>query len=299
MSFILITGATGFLGRHICLHFSFLNIPFLTIGRQKINQIVCDLSLECPNINVKEIDCVIHMAGKAHSVPKTSAEKQEFFDVNLTGTNNLLIALESLKRRPKSFVFISSVAVYGLKKGTSICENTPLGASDPYGLSKIKAEQLVLNWCHKNSVICTILRLPLLIGKNPTGNLGAMLNGIRKGYYFNIDGGKAKKSMVLAEDVGKFISKIKNKGGTFNLTDGLHPSFKDLSQSISRYRIINLPLIIAKFLGYLGDNLGAKAPINSLKISKITSDLTFDDTKAREFGWDPQNVLEYLKHNDL
>jgi len=105
--------------------------------------------------------------------------------------------------------------------------------------------------------------------------------------------------MVLAEDVAKFIPKIKDKGGTFNLTDGLHPSFKDLSQSISRSRIINLPLIIAKFLGYLGDYLGAKAPINSLKISKITSDLTFDDTKAREFGWDPQNVLEYLKHNDL
>jgi len=299
MSFILITGATGFLGKHICRHFSFLKEPFLTIGRQKTNQIVCDLSLDCPIINVKGIDCIIHMAGKAHSAPKTSAEKQKFFDVNLTGTNNLLIAIESLERLPKSFVFISSVAVYGLEKGTSISENIPLGASDPYGLSKIKAEQLVINWCNKNSVICTILRLPLLIGKNPTGNLGAMLNGIRKGYYFNIDGGKAKKSMVLAEDVAKFIPKIKDKGGTFNLTDGLHPSFKDLSQSISRSRIINLPLIIAKFLGYLGDYLGAKAPINSLKISKITSDLTFDDTKAREFGWDPQNVLEYLKHNDL
>jgi hypothetical protein len=56
---------------------------------------------------------------------------------------------------------------------------------------------------------------------------------------------------------------------------------------------------MAKLFGYMGDYLGAKSPINSLKILKMTSNLTFDDTKAREFGWNPQNVLEYLKDNDL
>jgi nucleoside-diphosphate-sugar epimerase len=254
---------------------------------------------EAPIINVNIIDCVIHAAGKAHSVPKTAVEDQEFFDVNLIGTNNLLRALESLDRLPKSFVFISSVAVYGCEEGTNIHEKIPLLACDPYGLSKIKAEQLVKNWCHENKVLCTILRLPLLIGKNPPGNLGTMLNGIKKGYYFNVDGGKAKKSMVLAEDVAKFIPKIKDIGGTYNLTDGVHPTFKDLSQTIGKSRFINLPLVIAKLLGYIGDHLGAKSPINSKKIIKITSDLTFDDAKAREFGWDPQNVLEYLKYNDL
>jgi hypothetical protein len=42
-----------------------------------------------------------------------------------------------------------------------------------------------------------------------------------------------------------------------------------------------------------------KAPINSLKFKKITSDLTFDDKRAREVGWNPQSVLEYLKIYDL
>lgn len=299
MSFILVTGASGFLGKHICSQLSFLNRKYLTIGRQKINQIVCDLSVDYPIINLKEIDCVIHSAGMAHSVPKTAAEKQIFFDVNLTGTYNLLKALESLDRLPNSFVFISSVAVYGRESGVNICETNPLEASDSYGLSKIKAELIVKNWCHKNNVVCTILRLPLLVGKKPPGNLGAMLNGIKKGYYFNIAGGKARKSMVLADDVAKFIPKIKDTGGIYNLTDGSHPTIKDLSETIAKSKILNLPLIIAKVLGYLGDYLGAKAPINSLKIIKITSDLTFDDTKAREFGWHSQNVLEYLKYNDL
>ena len=39
--------------------------------------------------------------------------------------------------------------------------------------------------------------------------------------------------------------------------------------------------------------------INSLKIKKITSNLTFDDSKARSLGWKSQSVLEYLKNNDL
>ena len=153
-------------------------------------------------------------------------------------------------------------------------------------------------------MICTILRLPLLVGKNPPGNLGAMLKAIDKGYYFNIDGGKAKKSMVLAEDVAAFISKVASVGGIYNLTDGVHPDFKELSTAISeqknKKRPLNLSLFITKLMGYAGDMLGDKAPINSSKIKKITSDLTFDDTKARNlFGWNPQSVLEYLKNNSL
>lgn len=299
MSFILLTGASGFLGKEICHHLSFLEEKYLTIGRQQTNQIVCDLSVDFPIFNVKKIDCVIHAAGKAHSVPKTAAEKQIFFDVNVVGTNNLFKALESLERLPKSFVFISSVAAYGREEGTNISENIPLGASDSYGFSKIKAEQLVIDWCNKNSVICTILRLPLLIGKNPTGNLEAMVNGIRKGYYFNIDGGKAKKSMVLAEDVAKFIQIIIPIGGIYNLTDGVHPSFVALSTAIAKNKVPNLPLWAANLLGLIGDLFPNKFPINSLKVKKITSHLTFDDSKARAMGWNPQSVLEFLKLNDL
>lgn len=45
----------------------------------------------------------------------------------------------------------------------------------------------------QHNVVCTILRLPLLVGTNPPGNLGAMIKGIARGYYFNIGGGKSKK----------------------------------------------------------------------------------------------------------
>jgi nucleoside-diphosphate-sugar epimerase len=124
-----------------------------------------------------------------------------------------------------------------------------------------------------------------------------MIKGIQKGYYFNIGGGKAKKSMVLSDDIAKSIIKVAEIGGIYNLTDGYHPSFAELSNTISmqlgKGKPVNMPLWLARLIAKFGDLLVSKAPLNTNKLKKITSDLTFDDRKAREvFGWNPTPVLE-------
>jgi nucleoside-diphosphate-sugar epimerase len=290
---ILITGSSGFLGRYIVENL--LNFNVKTLSRSN-----CDynVSLDCqvPTFN-EYFEIIIHAAGKAHFSPNNIIESQDFFNVNLIGTQNLLLGLENCKI-PKRFVFISSVAVYGLEAGKDINEKYPLSAKDPYGLSKIKAEQLVIDWCNINNVICTILRLPLLVGENPPGNLGAMIKGVQKGFYFNIAGGKARKSMVLAEDVAKILIKASEIGGVFNLTDGVNPNFNELSNSLKihfgKSRIFNLPFCLAKIIALVGDFVGNKFPINSKRLDKITSNLTFDDAKARKIlGWNPKKVLDY------
>lgn len=292
---VLVTGSSGFLGKML---FSFLKDKYSVFELQNLNaQKKIRLEKEIPRFN-HIFDLVIHAAGKAHSIPKLEQETNEFFDVNVVGTQNLLNGLE-LIGVPKYFVFISSVAVYGIEHGFSISEITELKAKDPYGLSKIQAEKLIIDWCNKNNVICTILRLPLLVGQNPPGNLGNMIRAIKNGYYFNIGGGKAKKSMVLAEDIPRFISIIAPIGGTYNLTDGEHPTFKDLSIAIAKKNIVNIPLLLGIFIAKIGDLFGSKAPLNSIKINKITCDLTFDDSKARNMGWEPKSVLEYLQQKDL
>lgn len=297
---ILVTGANGFFGRTIVNELS-NDFKISSLSRNATDYKV-SLENEIPNF-IKKFDLVIHAAGKAHSVPKTAFEKQQFYDINVLGTQNLLAGFEKIGL-PKQFVFISSVAVYGKESVRNINEEDRLLAKDAYGLSKIRAEKTVIEWCNTHHVICTILRLPLLVGKNPPGNLGAMLKAIDKGYYFNIGGGKARKSMVLAKDVAAFIPKVASFGGIYNLTDGFHPNFYELSRAISKYKNrktpYNFPLFIANLIGYVGNILGNKSPINSLKIKKITSDLTFDDTKARkQLGWNPQPVLEYLKRNSI
>jgi nucleoside-diphosphate-sugar epimerase len=297
---ILVTGANGFLGKAIVKELEKDNKLFCLSRSSGNYQIL--LEREVPEFK-QSFDLVIHAAGKAHSVPKTESERKQFYDVNVIGTQNLLKGLEKTGV-PSQFVFISSVSVYGQEFGKAINEDHKLEAKDAYGLSKIEAEELLTEWCKKHNVFCTILRLPLLVGENPPGNLGAMIKAINKGYYFNIGGGIAKKSMVLVEDVATFITIVATIGGTYNLTDGFHPDFYALSSAISKQKNkkmpFNLPLIVAAAFGLVGDLLGNKAPINSAKLKKITSDLTFDDSRAREVsGWKSQGILEYLKNNRL
>jgi nucleoside-diphosphate-sugar epimerase len=292
---ILVSGSSGFLGSYICNYLINSSLSYYSIGRTNCD-IYCDLSLSIPTFNQK-FDLVIHAAGKAHFLPKTEIDKQAFFNVNFIGTENLLNGLEDSKSIPKAFVYISSVSVYGIDSGNNIGEDQPLLAQDPYGLSKITAEELIIEWCAKRNVICTILRPPLLVGSNPPGNLGIMINGIKKGFYFNISGVKSKKSMVLASDVAKFILKASYVGGIYNLTDGYNPIFSELSfciaKQVNKKFLPIIPKFIAIILAKIGDKIGPQFPINSNKLLKITSSLTFNDSKAREaFGWDPTPVLK-------
>lgn len=290
---ILLTGSNGFLGKIIKSELNHNKI--IGLSRSGSADIFCDLSKQVPIIPA--VDVVIHAAGAAHFVPKNKKESDVFFDTNVTGTENLLSAISSSLKYPKSFVFISTVAVYGKDSGQLISEQSPLEATEPYGLSKIRAEEIINKWCKVNNIRCTILRLPLIIGNSPLGNLKTMINGISKGFYFNISGGKAKKSMVLASDVAQILPKLFDIEGVYNLTDGYHPSFRELSQLFSKQlgkpNPKNIPGWLAKIMAGIGDLIGAKSPISSNKLRKILSDLTFDDSKARaQLGWKPTRVLD-------
>jgi nucleoside-diphosphate-sugar epimerase len=292
----LLTGASGFLGKTIFQELS-KNCQVITLARSE-GDYKFDLTAGIPKFS-ESFDLVIHSAGLAHFSSIDKRLSNSYYEVNVVGTEHLLKGLEQ-QGVPKRMVFISSVAVYGQLKGDSINESSDLKAIDPYGKSKIQTEELIFNWCIHHGVTCTILRLPLIAGLNAPGNLGAMVEGIRKGFYFNIARGLAKKSMVLASDVAKFILKASEVGGTFNLTDGYHPSFFELSSSIS-YQLgkcspKNLPFWLAKIFALGGDLIGKYAPLNTGKLNKITSTLTFDDSKARKaFGWNPIPVLNGFK----
>ena len=292
----LLTGATGFLGKYIDANLSSAGNTIIRLGRAASSNVVCDLSTRVPEIK-RPVDVVIHAAGKAHMVPKTDAEKKDFFDVNLNGTINLCKGLEALAVKPQSFVFISTVAVYGVDAGENIDEQYPLNGNTPYAKSKIEAEDFLKDWCKENKVLLSVLRLPLIAGRNPPGNLGAMINGLKSGKYFNINGGLAKKSIVMATDIAKWIPAIAAKGGTYNLTDGYNPCFAELAATIakqlSKSSPKNIPGWLAKLIAFAGNFLGSKAPINTDKLQKITATLTFNDNHARNsFGWKPQPVLK-------
>ena len=252
-----------------------------------------------PNI---EFDLVIHAAGKAHIIPRTDTETQAFFAVNETGTGNVIAALDSMKRTPRSFVMISTVAVYGCHTGKNINETHPLDATDPYGQSKINAEKIIMNWNAPKTVKC-ILRLPLIAGRNPPGNLGKMLAAIKRRTYFNIGNGTASRSIVLIDDIADFIPLIAEHGGIYNLTDGKNVTFANLSCGIARRLCLrpnpNIPFLLAKAMALGGDMTGKllrrNMPFNSNALDKMCHDLTFSSVKAqRELNWCPHPVIDNL-----
>lgn len=297
MKKLLFTGASGFLGYNIR--------PILekiydvhTIGLTDNDDIKINMAKEVPPINT-HYDVVLHAAGKAHTVPKTEEEKQVFYDVNYSGTIHLCDALEKVGI-PKALIFISTVAVYGCEYGEMIDETHPMNGKSPYAKSKIMAEEYLTQWCNSHQVRLSILRPSLLAGKNAPGNLGAMVNGIKKGFYMNIAGGKVVKSILMAEDIARLVPLLEEKGGIYNVCDTRQPSFGEISASVAKqlgkHKPISIPYWMAWCMAKVGDLLGSKAPINSYKLEKMTKSLTFSNEKARkELGWEPLDVLTNYK----
>lgn len=287
---ILLTGASGFLGKVLQQRLS-KHHEVHTLGRSAESTWQQDLTHELPELPL--YDMVIHAAGKAHVVPKTKEEERAFFQINHLGTKHLLKALE--RNPPRSFVFISSVAVYGREEGMHITEDIALDGTTPYALSKIKAEEEVQAWSQRFHVASIILRLPLIVGAEAPGNLGSMLKAIRKGYYVRIGRGETRRSMVLAQDVVEFIPSLLQKKGIYNLTDGIHPSFAQLEDKIAAHyhrKVHALPIALVRVFAKIGDWLPF-SPINSYRLHKLTAHLTFSDEQARrELLWQPQSVLD-------
>lgn len=297
MEKLLFTGGTGFLGKNVC---PILNKTYevTTCGISADDMLKANLVREVPVLN-QHYDIVLHACGKAHVVPRSETEKQAFFDVNYQGTVNLCSALENVGV-PKALIFISTVAVYGCEFGKLITEDHPLNGDTPYAKSKILAEEYLIHWCQEHNVILGILRPSLLAGKNAPGNLGAMVNGIRKGFYMNIAGGKVTKSILMVEDIARLLPLVVERGGIYNVCDTRQLSFGQISELVAKQlgkgKPLNIPYWMAWCMAKIGDCLGAKAPINSYKLEKMKKDLTFSNEKARkELGWEPLDVLTHYR----
>ena len=145
---ILLTGSSGFLGSYILDFLKNKNYEVIKVGRSVKSDINIDLSLN--KLSKIDVDYVIHVAGKAHVIPKTKEENNKFFKVNYIGTNNLLCGLDTTKLQ--SIIFISTVAVYGKEVGELIDEKSPILGNTPYALSKIQAEQSIIDFGITNNI---------------------------------------------------------------------------------------------------------------------------------------------------
>ena len=282
---IFLTGHNGYLGSFLMTKFREKDIETITIGRSNNSNWKFDLSSDTnefpTNNESNNVDLVIHAAGLAHRVPKTETEKQAFFDINFEGTKRLLKALKDSGNIPKQFLYVSTIAVYGEPMDSEICvppypNNEEIDQLDltPYGLSKWKAEQVVIEWCRNEGVNALIWRLPLIVGENAPGNLGAMEKAIQKGYYFRIGNSYNRmRFYVKIEDIANDILKLTGEeSGLYNLISGQksYGEFEDEIAAKYNRKVRTIPIWLVKIIARFGDFIPG-FPLNSYRLNKLIS----------------------------
>lgn len=294
----LITGHQGFLGTILYKGLKDRGHQVDGLSRRG-DGVRCNLDIQVPNFN-QRYQVVIHAAGKAHTVPRTEKESQAFFQTNVAGTRHLLQALSEPGQLPDLVVFISTVAVYGCDSGLNLDESTPLNGKTPYARSKIEAENLVIQWAQQRGVKYLCLRLPLIAGPRPPGNLGDMIQAMRKGWYVTPGNRSARKSVVLASDLVNLLEQLPLNSGVYNLTDGQNPTLGELEECIAAQ--LNkkmpkvLPMRVLKIAARVGDLTRGLFPLTTARLNKLTASLTFSCTKAvNELNWKPNQVTKKFR----
>ena len=229
-----------------------------------------------------------------------------YYDVNVQGTKNVLQAMDNAG--VKSFIFTSSVAIYGLNK-VNPDENHIQDPFNHYGKSKWQAEQVIREWYHNdpNGKSITIIRPTVIFGERNRGNVYNLLKQISSGKFLMIGKGENKKSMAY---VGNIVAFIKNRIeitepglNIFNYADKPDFSMTDLVKIIEGKMNISVPKIkIPYWLGMLGgysiDLISyittIKFSVSAVRVKKFCATTQFDANKVQKDFKSPYTLEEGL-----
>lgn len=248
---VLVTGAAGFIGSHICdlllqeAH-EVVALDDLSSGRESnlaharahpgfhfVRADIRDATQIQPHF--EGVNWVLHLAGRSDIVPSIE-QPVEYFDVNVKGTLNVL---EAAKQHGVSrFVYTASSSSYGIAKQYPTPESAPIRPEYPYALTKAMGEELVLHWAKIYQLPALSLRLFNVYGprSRTTGAYGAVfgvfLAQILKGMPVTIVGdGTQTRDFTFVTDVARaFLAAAQSSlsGEAFNVGSGGHYSVNHL-----------------------------------------------------------------------
>lgn len=302
---ILVTGAAGFIGSHLAeelitkekikvLVKDKNNLGFLDeiMGRNEDNIEICEgnlLDKESLIKSLKGIKKVYHLAaiGRPMNIPK-----EEYFEVNVKGTKNLLEACK--EQKVKKIIHVSSMSVFGFSR-----DNTPLTEISPklpvsdYGESKKQGEEFVFDFCKKNKINCVVVRPPMVFGPRDFQFL-KLFKLINTGFFPLLKKGQAKIEFCYVKNLVKGILLADKKGKNlegYNIGDGKTYTIKEVFGGIARLENkrlfpISVPVWVVKLGGILFEVIysfiGKKAPFNSGTAEWMSNDNPLDISKAKK-----------------
>lgn len=303
-SAILLTGASGFVGSAIAAALLKQSQQLICPSRRQLQSDQAALHYVQQqdwgrqadwSAHLQRVSAVIHCAARVHVMHDTAADPlAEFRAVNLDGSLNL--ARQAAAAGVRQFIFLSSVKVNGeaTPVGRPFRETDPPKAADPYGISKLEAEQALLQLGRDSGMAVTIIRPPLIYGPGVKANFASMLHWVERGIPLPLGAIDNRRSLVYLGNLVSLVLHCLNHPAAaqqiFLVSDGADVSTSELlrAAAAAMHKPARLLPVPASWLRTAAGLLG-KSAISD----RLCGNLQVDISKARELlGWQPPFTLQ-------
>lgn len=296
MAKCLVTGSSGFIGRHLTKKLLQENKKVINISRKnKFNSETILLDLEQDDyskINFTEVQIVYHLAGVAHDL---LSDKNNYIELNINAT--LKLAKIAAKSGVSRFVYLSSVKAEDKSNNNSDCNHFNMSTfSDIYGQTKRQAEKLLLKLGTESSMDVTIVRPSLVYGPCMKGNLRDMYLAIEKGWFPPLPKLNNRRSLVHIDDLVRAIifiaSDHRTKGEIYVVSDGLPHSSREIYEAMCF--VLNKPIPSWGIPKLFFQLVSLISPNMQKKIKKLFGNEYYSSDKLFSIGFEPKRVLKEM-----
>lgn len=310
---VLLTGATGFVGRAVLERMSALaHLELVTAVRKPGSELPgCATSVQVAGLEadtdwrkaLEATNVVIHCAARVHVMNDQSSDPLvEFRKVNVEGTLNL--ARQAAAAGVKRFIFVSSIKVNGegTVPGKSYKADDVPAPVDPYGISKLEAEQGLQALAAATGMEVVIIRPVLVYGPGVKANFLSMMRWLAKGIPLPFGSIYNKRSLVAVDNlVDLIVTCIEHPAAanqTFLVSDGDDLSTSELLGKMAM--ALGKPARLLPLPSWLLE-MGARLLGKQALAQRLCGSLRVDISKTRELlGWAPPvSVEEALRQTAL
>ena len=299
---ILVTGASGFIGRAISAWLTSQSLEVVGAVRQLPARAQVDVDYRIVGgldsgtdwrAALAGIDAIVHCAARVHVMRETADDPLAAFrSANVAGTERL--ARQAAALGVKRLVFISSIKVNGEESAEGFNENDTPAPQDPYGQAKWEAEEMLSQVSKETGLEVVIVRPPLVYGPGVKGNLARLLSWVERGVPLPLAGIRNARSLIGIDNFTSALHACLTHpaaaGRTYLVCDGEDISTPELVRRLGRHlgkpaRLFALP---APLLEGLAGLVGRRADVQ-----RLTGSLIVDDSRVRrELGWLPPRTLD-------
>lgn len=303
---VLVTGASGFVGRAVCEYLVKLGIPVLGTVRglvQPVSDIdfieisdLADMTASKWAEILSDVQVVVHCAALVHQM-KGVADPEAYYRVNTRGTEVLAEAAATAGVR--RFVFLSTVKVLGehTETGQRFDANSPAAPLDDYGRSKLLAEQALLRIANEADMDMVVLRLPLIYGAGVVGNFRALMNLVAKGIPLPLGAVDNRRSVLgLPNLIELLVLAVESKsrvGGVYLVSDDNDLSTPELVRGIAHSRglqpkLFPVPVSLLRLVAAVVGKMDL--------VDRLCGNFQIDIEYTKEvFGWTPRySIMDVL-----